>query len=140
METRMRCDLVGSNGWYESTPRTFRTLSRWMKVKHNYSPSKRNPLWDYVSDGSGYKPYQEKFDPKDGLFLDYFTFKGRNYAIEQFLALGNPFFTGVTYSYEDKDGRRYYLSGVDGEDIFRPIYIECDEYLENVRVWEELPE
>ena len=137
MEVVMNTYLCGDDGWYQSDNRKFKRLSRWMKMKHNYNPTKRNSLWDYVMDGSGYKPYQERFNPREGLFLDYFTFKGRNYALEQFLALGNPFYTAVSYSYEDKDGKRHYLSGIDGEDIYHPIYIECDEYCENVRVWAE---
>lgn len=129
-----RCSHIG---WEETGTRDFVRVSRWIKVKTNYSPCKRNPLWDYVQDGNGYKSYQEDFDPESGLFLDYFTFNGKNYALEQFMLLGNPFFTAVSYEYEE-DGKLCFLSGVDGEDYFKPIYIEMDEYVEHVRVYEEV--
>ena len=134
----MNVERCGHDGWHPDGTRMFERVSRWMKVKHNYNPSKRNPLWDYVMDGYGYKPYQEKFDPSEGLYLDYFTFEGKNYAIEQFLALGNPFWTAVSYTWQDKDGKWYCLSGIDGEPLFDPIYIELDEYGENVRVYREV--
>ena len=71
------------------------------------------------------------------MFLDYFTFNGKNYALEQFLSLGNTFYCPVTYSYQTKDGKTLFLSGVDGENIYNPIYIEIDENGENVRVYIE---
>lgn len=37
-----------------------------------------------------------------------------------------------------KDGKLHYLSGVDMDgDLYHPIYVEFDEYCENVRVYEE---
>ena len=94
----------------------------------------------YTSDKciqAAYKPYQDNFTPENGLYLDYFRFNGRNYAVEQFLCLGNPFWNPVTYCYEDKNGKTCYLSGVDNENYFNPIYVEFDEYCENVRVYVE---
>jgi hypothetical protein len=133
----MNCTRCGGAGWYEDGKRTFNRVSRWIKVKHNYTPGKNNRLWDYVQDENGYKHYQEQFNPENGLYLDYFTFHGRNYAIEQFLALGNPFYTAVSYSYEDKDGKLFYLSGVDVENIYNPLYIEMDDCGEYVRLYVE---
>ena len=135
MQVEMNTEICGSKGWIPAEKRTFECISRWIKVKHNYNPGKRNPLWDYVQDEMGYHPGNGRFNPANGLYLDYFTFKGRNYAIEQFLALGNPFWMPVIYSYEDKEGKLHFLSAVDGDTMFDPLYIECDEYVENLRVW-----
>ena len=134
-EIKMNSMRCGCNGWVESEPHIFRRVSKWIKVKHNYNPCSRNALWDYVTDENGYKPYQDAFNPENGLYLDYFRFNGRNYALDQFLALGNPFYTAVTYSYEDENGKTAFLSGVDSEDIYQPIYIEMDSYGEYVRVY-----
>ena len=133
----MKSERCGNSGWIDNGTRNFRRVSRWITVKHNYTPNKRNSLWDYVMDENGYKPYQDNFTPENGLYLDYFRFNGRNYAVEQFLCLGNPFWNPVTYCYEDENGKTCYLSGVDMENYFSPIYVEFDEYCENVRVYIE---
>lgn len=135
--TITRC---GNSGWHEDGTRKFTRVSRWISVKHNYNPSKRNSLYYYVTDGYGYKSGESKFDPENngGAYLDYFTWNGRNYAVEQFLALGNPFWNPVTYSYEDADGKKCYLSGVEMENYYNPIYVEFDECCEMVRVYQEI--
>ena len=130
----IRCN---GNGWNENGTKTFKRVSRWIKVKQNYNPHTNNRLWDYVTDENGYKPYQDKFNRENGLFLDFFRWNGRTWAVNQFFVLGNPFYTGVSYSYEDENGKECYLSGIDSENIYNPIYIELDEYCENVRVYEE---
>ena len=129
--------VCGGNGWHDDGTQEFYRVSRWIEVKHNYNPSKNNPLWCYVMDGYGYKPGDNKFDPENngGLFLDYFTWNGRTYAIEQFLALGNPFWCPETYSFEDTDGKTHYLGGVDMEDYYNPIYVEFSDCCEQVRVY-----
>lgn len=136
----MKIERCGGNGWHEDGTQEFYRVSRWITVKHNYNPCKNNKLWDYVMDGYGYKPYQENFNPDEngGLFLDFFTWNGRNYAVEQFCALGNPFWNPVNYSYEDTDGKLHFLSGVDGEEYYHPIFVEFDECCERVRVYEEI--
>lgn len=135
----MTKSLCGSNGWHEDGTQDFIRVSRWITVKTNYNPTPKNSLWDYAEDGYGYKPSSDKFNPDEhgGLYLTYFTYKGRNYATEQFLALGNPFYNPVTYSYEDEDGKIYYLSGVDGDNYYNPIFVEFDECCERVRIYEE---
>lgn len=112
-------------------------LSRWIEIKHNYNPSKRNSLWDYVTDGYGYHPYDDRFNPdeNDGLFLDYFTWNGSTWALDQFLALGSVWWGGAPIEYTE-NGEIHYISGVDGDNYFNPIYIEFDEYCEHVRVYE----
>ena len=130
----MKHESCGNNGWYENGEQKFKRVSRWITIRHNYTPNKRNALWDYVQDENGYKPYQDNFSPENGLYLDYFRFNGRNYAIEQFGCLGNPFWFPDTYRYTDKPGKAYYLSGIDMDNYYNPLYIEFDEYMEKVRV------
>lgn len=134
----MNVQRLGNKGWVDDGQRTFNRTSRWIKVQEKYNPCSRNSLWDYVQDEYGYKPYDEQFNPTNGLYLTYFRYKGRNYAVEQFWCLGNPFYMPVTYSYEDKAGRVYFLGGVDMDgDLYHPIYIEWDEFGSRVRVYEE---
>ena len=111
--------------------------SRWIKIKTNYKPSKRNALWDYVTDGSGYHPYQDQFNPAEGLYLDYFTYNGRNYSIDQFMRIGCAFDCMGRYLGYYENGDKHYLAGYDSADYFNPIFIELDEYGENVRIYEE---
>jgi len=132
----MNKSALGCSSWENAGTVEFIRLSRWISIKHNYSPCKRNALWDYVQDENGYKPYADQFNPENGLYLDYFTFDGKNYAIEQFLALGNPFFCPITYSYDTKDGKTCYLSGVDGDNYYNPLYIEFSPDCEMVRVYQ----
>ena len=137
-EIIMKKWVCGNNGWIETTPQKMRRVSRWLTIKHNYNPRPNNYLWDYVMDENGYKPYESNFDPENGLYLDYFTWRGRNYAIEQFWCLGNPFYTAFSLAYEVENGGLYYLSGIDAENIYNPIYIEFDECCERVRIYEEI--
>lgn len=129
-----RCD---SKGWHSDGKRNFKRMSRWIKVKENYNPTPRNSLWHYAMDGYGNHPYEKDFDPERGLYLDYFTFGGRKYAIEQFWALGNPFYSALEVSYVDKNGKRNYLHGIDSEPLFDPLYIEMSDCGEYVRVYRE---
>lgn len=133
----MKETRFNGKNWETECEKEFVRLSRWIRIKQNYNPKKNNSLWDYVTDENGYKPYNEKFNPEEGLFLDYFTFNGKNYALEQFYRLGNPFFVPVSYSYETEDGKVNYLSGIDMDgNIYNPLYIEIDENGEFVRVYE----
>lgn len=117
----------------------YRRISRWIEIKHNYNPNKRNSLWDYVCDGSGYHPHQEKFNPADGLYLDYFRFGGKTYAAEQFWVLGGVWVGGAPILYDDEDGKLGYIGSVDMDgNMFHPIYGEWDEYCEHVRLYEEV--
>lgn len=113
-------------------------VSRWIKVKQNYNPRKNNRLWDYVTDENGYKPHNDNFNPENGLYLDYFRFNGRTYAIEQFFAFGSIADTIGHASGYIENGEKHYLQGFDNENIYNPIFIELDEYGENVRIYEEV--
>jgi len=117
-----------------------RRISRWIKLKRNYWPNKRNSLWDYACDGYGYHPYQDKFDPSEGLYLDYFKFGGKTYALEQFFVLGGMWTGQPPYFYHDENGKLGHIGTVymDGP-IFGPaLYGEWDEYCEHVRLYEEV--
>lgn len=116
----------------------YERVSRWITIQKNYNPTKRNSLWDYVMDGYGYHPYQEQFSPEDGLYLDYFRFHGRTYALEQFYVLGGVWVGGEPILYDDEDGKLGVIGTVDMDgDIFHPLYGEFDEYCERVRLYRE---
>lgn len=71
--------LLKNNRWEISTKKVmFQRVSDWIAVKHDYAPQKNDRLWSYVTDGDGYYPHEDKFDPEHGLFLDYFIFGGRD--------------------------------------------------------------
>ena len=114
------------------------TRSRWIKIQQNYNPTKKNKLWDFVTDDSGYHPYQEKINSDNGLFLDYFRHKGNNYALEQFIRIGSMVCPGEPPYYEDHEGK-HLLCAVDFYgDMYHPCYIELDNCGEQVRVYEEV--
>lgn len=133
-------DLIKFDVWNGSETtdnrRIYCRVSRWITVKHNYNPSPKNALWDYVTDGCGYHPYNNEFNPDDGLYLDYFTFDGRNYAIEQIIAFGGMCEFGHFSGYIE-NGEKRYLSGYLDNNLYSPYHVELDEYGEHVRVYEE---
>ena len=118
-----------------------RRISRWIKLQCNLAPNSRNSLWNYACDGSGYHPYQDRFNPGEGLYLDYFRFRGRTYALEQFFVLGGMWTGGKPYFYKDDYGLHTIATvDMDGP-IFGPaLYGEWDEYCEHVRLYEEVRE
>lgn len=105
-------------------------VSRWIKIQHNYNVGKHNSLYYYATDENGYRDGQTSFDPKNGLYLDYFRWNGRTWAIEQFLRLSFPIFF-------EENGKTQYIAGYDSENYYNPILIEIDEYGEYVRIYEE---
>ena len=117
-----------------------RRISRWIKLRQNYNPTERNSLWDYVCDASGYHPYQDKFNPADGLYLDYFKFDGNTYALEQFFMLNSMFLSQAPYMYYDENGKLGVIGTVymDGSIWGPALYGEWDECCEYVRLYEEV--
>lgn len=113
----------------------FYRVSRWIKVRTNYNVSKRNRLYEFAMDENGCKPNDANFNPDNGLFLDYFTFNGRNYATEQFYLL-DCMWIGEQYTYtENKE--KHSLSAVDMfGNLYNPVYVEFDAFCERVRVYE----
>ena len=115
---------------------TVTRLSRWVTIQHNYNVSKRNSLYDYSTDGSGYHPHEDRYDPTDGTYLDYFRYGGRTYAIEQFVSLGSMWIGGQPYQFIDTDGSVSCVAAFDIDGcLYDPLYIEIDEYGERVRVY-----
>lgn len=116
----------------------YKRVSRWITIRQNYSPCKNNRLWDYVTDENGYKPYQEQFNPANGLFLDYFRFNGRTFAIEQIISIGSiADCIGHSSGYIENK-QEHFLSGYDCENYYSPIFVELDEYGDKVRIYEEV--
>lgn len=117
----------------------YRRVSRWISLRTNYNPTKRNGLWDYVCDENGYHPYQDEFNSKNGLHLDYFRFGGRTYALEQFYILGGMLVGGTPIMYDNEDGTRGIIGTIDMDgDLYHPMLGEWDEYCEHVRLYEEV--
>lgn len=106
-------------------------VSRWIKIQQAYNITKRNSLYYYATDENGYREGQNNFNPENGLYCDFFKWRGRKYAIEQFLRLDYPIF------FNDTDGKLNYLSGYDSENYYNPILIELDNCCEYVRVYTE---
>ena len=113
----------------------FERVSRWIKLKTNYNPTKKNALWDYVQDEMGYRTCQKDFNPDSDLFLDYFTFNGKNYALEQFIGIGSIADAIGHHEGYVENKTKHYLSGYDEQDYFHPLFIEIDEYGEHVRCY-----
>lgn len=111
-------------------------VSRWITIKHTYNVNRRNSLFDFSTDENGYTPAQENYNPENGTFLDYFSFRGRNYAINQFISLGSVWCGGSPYEFTDTDGKSTFVHAVDFYgDLYNPLYIELDESGERVRVY-----
>lgn len=114
---------------------TVRRISRWITIKQAYNITKRNHLWDYATDENGYYPYQDEFDSSNGVWLDYFRFGGRTYAINQFYTLGSIVYGGAPYEFIDTDGKSTFIVAVD-DNYWNPLYIELEDGGERVRVYE----
>ena len=112
-------------------------VSRWIQIKQAYNVTKRNGLFEFSTDENGYTPAQENYNPETGTFLDYFRFRGRNYAINQFIALCSPFCGGVPYEFTDTDWKSTFIHAVDFYgDLYNPLYIELEDGGERVRGYE----
>lgn len=124
-------DFITVDGKYK-----IKRLSRWIAIKQNYNVSPRNSLYDFSTDEYGYTPNQEKYNPENGTYLDYFRFNGKNYAVSQFIGLGSVWCGGSPYEFIDTDGKSTFIHAVDFYgDLFDPLYIEMDEYGERIRIY-----
>lgn len=113
-------------------------VSRWIKVNELYDITPRHNLYDYATDENGYKTGEEKYNGENGNYCNYFVFRGKKYAIEQFIAMNGVWC--MQDGYVEK-GEKCYLSGYDADgDIYYPIMIEWDEYCEHVRVYMDYPD
>lgn len=129
--------FVTTDGNYE-----VKKLSRWITIRQNYNPNKRNHLWNYVVDGYGHGSYDADFNPEEyGMYLDYFNWRGNTYAISSFYALGSVWLVGAPYFFIDTDGKQHVIGALymDGP-IFGPgLYMEIDDYGERVRLFSVEP-
>ena len=124
--------FLSTDGKHEIT-----RVSRWITIRQAYNVSKRNSLYEFCTDENGYKPHEPNFNHENGTFLDYFRFKGRNYAIEQFMTIGSTVCPGVFYDFIDSDGKNHFIMAVDfWGDLYDPYYLELDSNGERVRIYE----
>ena len=119
----------------ENTRERF-TRSRWITVQHLYNVTPRHGLYDFASDENGDKPYQDKFNPENGLYLDCFRYNGRWYALEQFVGIGSMVCPGDQPEIKEDDGTTTRIHAVDfSGDLYRPLHAEFDECCERVRIY-----
>lgn len=105
--------------------KTLVRLSRWIKL-HYDDVSKRHPLYYYADIDSS----------DDSALLVWFQFRGKKYALEQFIRMGGMWASPVMF--EDETGKLNHLSGYDCTDYYNPIMIELSEDGEYVRVYQYL--
>lgn len=108
-------------------------VSNWIKIRTNYNPSKRNSLYYYVTDENGYRSNSKYFNENSDLYLDYFTWNKRNWAIDQFILFGG-LMGGIPEKFKDGD-KTITLNFYDSENYYNPIMLELDESGEKVRVY-----
>ena len=108
-------------------------VSNWITIKTNYHPSKTNSLYYYATDENGYKTGSKNFNENSDLFLDYFTWNKRNWAIEQFILFGGMW--GGTPPSFVENRKTIYLTAYDSEDYYDPIMIEVNKEGDKVRVY-----
>lgn len=112
-------------------------VSRWIDIKTLYDISPKHSLYEFVEDANGYKPGNDRFNPNEGVSVDYITIKGKKYAISQFYRIGTMFCPGDPYKFIDTDGKIKSLCAVDYYgDLYHPYYLELDDSCERVRVYE----
>lgn len=119
--------------------RKYQRVSGWITHHTNYNPNRRNSLWDYVCDEHGYHPYNDRFNANSELYLDYFRYGGRTYALDQFYALGSAWVGSAPIMYMDEHGKLGVIGGVDMDgDMFHPLYIEVEDGCERIRLYREV--
>ena len=102
--------------------RSYKRVSRWIKI--DIRPvTKKHALFDYAdiygcADGEG--------------LLTCFRYKGRLYALGQFMRFTYPEF------YDGADGTRQFLCGYDCTTWYKPLVCEIDDSGEYIRLYEEL--
>ena len=113
---------------------TITRRSRWIQIRQNYNPNKRNALAYYITDGNGYHIHDKEFNRGEGLYLDYFKYRGRNYALSQFYRLESMMMSSENRIL--KDGKdTVIICAVDAENYYNPLYLELNETGEAVRLY-----
>lgn len=110
--------------------RTIKRVSRWITV-YRMNPTKRHPLYRYSVDEFGRMPSDPRFNPIDGTILDYFVFKGKMYALDQFK------FKDELPCYCE-NGIRHFISGEE-VGVENPLLLESDgDDFEKVRIYKRI--
>jgi hypothetical protein len=109
-----------------SEKRKYERVSRWITLHSDYV-TKRHGLADYSD-------FSADPDSPDWGLLNYFTYKGKKYALGQFMRLTYPEF------FEDEEGKSSYLSGYDCTDYYNPLICEIHESGEMIRLYRSVPD
>lgn len=88
-------------------------VSKWLKIKSKYV-TPRHSLYDYSYEGE----------------LTYFLYKGKEYALSQFLRLSYPII------FENEEEKTTFISGYDCTNYYNPLLIELSDGCEEVRLFE----
>ena len=96
--------------------RLYRPVSRWIRLRSEYI-TPRHSLWDYAEHNEG--------------VLYYFEFRGRKYALGQFMSFSYPIL------YEDKDGKLGIIGGYDCTEAYFPLLLEIHPDGEAVKLFIE---
>ena len=107
---------------------TFTRVSRKIAIKGAYI-TKRHSLYDYGDDGDT--------DEAGRVWVYYFRYGGRTYALSQFLRMGTMWAGVAPYEYDD-NGETSYICGYDGENYYNPLYIEILDDGETIRLYERI--
>ena len=108
-----------------SENRICQRVSNWIEIKYAYV-TKRHSLSDYAD-------FYGTDNEKEGL-LAYFTFKGKKYALGQFMRLLSPEF------FEDENEKQSFLYGYDYTDYYRPLMIEMSDCGDSIRLFQIISE
>ncbi len=104
-----------------SENRTYKMVSNWIEIKYKYV-TKRHGLADYADFSKG---------EKEGL-LTYFTFKGKNYSLGQFMRLSYPEF------FQNEDDKQSFLCGYDCTNYYNPLMIEISDSADCIRLFQQI--
>lgn len=100
----------------------YKRVSRWIKIDTR-PVTKKHILFDYA----------DTYDCAEGEgLLTCFRYKGRLYALGQFMRFIHPEF------YEDKDGKSQFLCGYDCTTWHNPLICEIDDCGEYIRLYEQI--
>lgn len=111
----------------KNTGERFERVSKWIHVRQDYKRKiyKNNILYDWCYDENGNHPVSDEFNPSNGVYLNWFLYKGRLFSIDSFYKLNNGFFfDGDNRKYLDDDTT---LTCVDVTDYYNPYYTELKE-------------
>lgn len=100
-------------------------VSRWLKIRSTYGITARHSLYDFC-------------DTYNDNSIDYFIYKGKKYALGQFMRFGGCCTSAYIQWYEN--GKLCFLSGYDCTNFYNPLLIEVSECGEAVRLYMEVDE